>query len=101
MTSFYIWRRMRDYSGCPCPRPSGHQQKTLMFKFAPGKFVELGSHPSPINPNFLWNGENPIPKKMAENEGFEPSEPYGSTVFKTAAFDHSANSPDSLLHFFR
>ena len=31
---------------------------------------------------------------MAENEGFEPSEPYGSTVFKTAAFDHSANSPE-------
>ena len=30
---------------------------------------------------------------MAESEGFEPPEPFGSTVFKTAAFDHSANSP--------
>ncbi len=37
---------------------------------------------------------------MAENEGFEPSEPYGSTVFKTAAFDHSANSPD-IFYFAR
>ena len=30
---------------------------------------------------------------MAESEGFEPPEPFGSTVFKTAAFDHSAISP--------
>ena len=27
----------------------------------------------------------------AEGEGFEPPVPYGTTVFKTAAFDHSAN----------
>ena len=30
---------------------------------------------------------------MAESEGFEPPEPFGSTVFKTAAIDHSASSP--------
>ena len=30
---------------------------------------------------------------MAEREGFEPPEPFGSTVFKTAAFGHSATSP--------
>lgn len=30
---------------------------------------------------------------VAESEGFEPPEPRGSTVFKTAAIDHSANSP--------
>jgi hypothetical protein len=30
---------------------------------------------------------------MAEREGFEPPDPRGSTVFKTAAFDHSATSP--------
>ena len=29
----------------------------------------------------------------AENEGFEPPVPYGTIVFKTTAFDHSANSP--------
>ncbi len=32
-------------------------------------------------------------RKMAEREGFEPPEPRGSTVFKTAAIDHSATSP--------
>ena len=31
--------------------------------------------------------------KKAEKEGFEPPEPLGSTVFKTAAIDHSAISP--------
>jgi hypothetical protein len=30
---------------------------------------------------------------VAEREGFEPPDPCGSTVFKTAAFDHSATSP--------
>ena len=30
---------------------------------------------------------------MAEREGFEPPDGYPSTVFKTAAFDHSATSP--------
>ena len=30
---------------------------------------------------------------MAEEEGFEPPEPFGSTVFKTAAIDHSATPP--------
>ena len=30
---------------------------------------------------------------IAESEGFEPPDPLRSTVFKTAAFDHSANSP--------
>ena len=32
---------------------------------------------------------------MAEREGFEPPEPFGSMVFKTTAIDHSAISPDS------
>ena len=33
-------------------------------------------------------------QKMAEREGFEPSERgHRSTVFKTAAFNHSATSP--------
>ena len=30
---------------------------------------------------------------VAEREGFEPPEGHPSTVFKTAAFDHSATSP--------
>jgi hypothetical protein len=35
--------------------------------------------------------------EVAEREGFEPPVPYGTTVFKTAAFDHSAISPRSKL----
>ena len=31
--------------------------------------------------------------RFAESEGFEPPNPFGSTVFKTAAINHSANSP--------
>ncbi len=30
---------------------------------------------------------------FAEEEGFEPPVPCGTTVFKTAAFDHSAIPP--------
>ena len=33
---------------------------------------------------------------FAEREGFEPPEPLSSTVFKTAAIDHSAISPVSI-----
>ena len=32
-------------------------------------------------------------KSFAEEEGFEPPVPLGTTVFKTAAFDHSAIPP--------
>ncbi len=34
---------------------------------------------------------------LAESEGFEPPSPFGLAVFKTAAFDRSANSPDEIL----
>ena len=32
-------------------------------------------------------------KLLAEEAGFEPAEPLGSTVFKTAALNHSAIPP--------
>ena len=35
-----------------------------------------------------------IESLLAEREGFEPPDPCGSTVFKTAAIDHSATSPN-------
>ena len=34
---------------------------------------------------------------FAEREGFEPPEPLSSTVFKTAAIDHSAISPSNRV----
>ena len=40
-----------------------------------------------------FQGEN-----MAERQGFEPWVPFGTSVFKTGAFDHSATSPvNSIL----
>ena len=38
---------------------------------------------------------------FAESEGFEPPEAFTSTVFKTAALNHSANSPNSPTFFER
>ena len=37
---------------------------------------------------------------LAEREGFEPPEPRSSTVFKTAAIDHSAISPATKVRQF-
>ncbi len=42
---------------------------------------------TPHVPNLIWR------PPVAEGEGFEPPEAYASTVFKTAAFDHSATPP--------
>ena len=33
----------------------------------------------------------------AERQGFEPRVPRGTTVFKTAAIDHSATSPELFV----
>src|SRR5512140_2426957 len=38
-------------------------------------------------------------RNVAEGEGFEPPEPCGSAVFKTAAIDHSATLPIAALPF--
>ena len=37
---------------------------------------------------------------IAERQGFEPRVPRGTTVFKTAAIDHSATSPKLLSKCF-
>ncbi len=36
---------------------------------------------------------------IAERQGFEPRVPRGTTVFKTAAIDHSATSPKLIPLF--
>ena len=37
---------------------------------------------------------------IAERQGFEPRVPRGTTVFKTAAIDHSATSPNFFVKCF-
>lgn len=39
----------------------------------------------------------PLQQADAEREGFEPPVPCGTTVFKTAAIDHSAISPGAKV----
>jgi hypothetical protein len=39
------------------------------------------------------HAQSAVQDLLAEREGFEPPEPCGSAVFKTAAIDHSATSP--------
>ena len=63
----------------------------------------LQTPPKSERSSYFWGtfGELKLKKALqisvtpfsAESEGFEPPDPLRSTVFKTAAFDHSANSP--------
>ena len=55
--------------------------------------LELRSHPTLHN-------KNPLRRLMAEEVGFEPTEPCGSPVFKTGAIDHSATPPKSHASYF-
>ena len=53
--------------------------------------ANIGDFRQKKNPqNFRSESQPPM---LAEGEGFEPPEPCGSPVFKTAAFNHSANPP--------
>ncbi len=50
---------------------------------------------SPIRP--LSHLSKKMAPKQTEKVGFEPTEPLGSTVFKTASFDHSDTSPNRFF----
>ena len=52
----------------------------------------LSSHRISASPLKAFSIRREWPE-LAEREGFEPPVPCGTTVFKTAAFDHSATSP--------
>ena len=47
--------------------------------------------------NFQMNLSSLSAYFLAERQGFEPRVPLGTTVFKTAAIDHSATSPKLLF----
>ena len=74
-----IWRREWDYSLRSPLR--GHRH---LCSDAQNCYKIL------LNPGVL------IPTDMEEKVGFEPTEPFGSTVFKTVAFNHSAISPQPV-----
>ena len=62
----------------------------------------LGFHPFTVNPKaFITKKHNHNDCAFnAEEEGFEPPVPRGTTVFKTAAFDHSATPLGQVKHLF-
>ena len=61
-------------------------------------FHLIGSNPTG-SPGFAPKEKARLPglEGLAEEVGFEPTEPCGSTVFKTAAFNHSAIPPLYVL----
>jgi hypothetical protein len=77
---------------CPAELEGGEDQAPEFgkcFGFCPvgknvGKKVEARRETG--GPRKLW-------KRLAEGVGFEPTEPFGSAVFKTAAFNRSATPP--------
>ena len=54
--------------------------------------ARLGTNPGVLISS-LWLQIQQLRFKLAEREGFEPPDPCGSAVFKTAAIGHSATSP--------
>lgn len=76
--------------------------KSLHYK----DFIPRNVHPAKICAHYLDELNLGMHKKMrltntckplsAESEGFEPPNPLRSTVFKTAAINHSANSPSRM-----
>ena len=71
-------------------------KKWLFYGFYMKQGQTKKSHKSLICKTFIVSGLFCL-SLLAEREGFEPPEPRSSTVFKTAAIDHSAISPIFLL----
>ncbi len=88
-----FWRRAEDSN----PSSALHRRPE------PGSFVADAlpcvwqSYPSLIGRRYCVGSNLRGYLSVAESRGFEPLEPFGSTVFKTAAIDHSASSPFLIL----
>ena len=73
--------------------------------FEPSKEVSpltrlAGERLQPARPSLLDSNKCISLIFMAEGVGFEPTELLHSTVFKTAAFDHSAIPPNTLFYIY-
>ena len=91
------WRGGRDYSALPWASPCGTRSRA--FASAPGaaRRTPSGPHQSLHSPNKPKGPARGPLAILAEREGFEPPDRRRSTVFKTAAFDHSATSPVLII----
>ena len=78
-------REVVEHNGGVCVLPLTENNEIIFVQqFRYPYMTELLEIPAYFCCNFLLS---------AESEGFEPPDPLRSTVFKTAAFDHSAISP--------
>ncbi len=64
-----------------------------LFRSRPADFSNSEPNRKPPRPQTTPAGASAGRSRLAEREGFEPPDRCRSTVFKTAAFDHSATSP--------
>jgi hypothetical protein len=71
--------------------PRSTFRQTTVFETAP--FNRSGIFPVKMFFSPYLPGYSGFKRMMAEREGFEPPDLLQSTVFKTAAIDHSATSP--------
>ncbi len=56
-----------------------------------------GEHLQPLGHlSVIYGTQNQVQCNLAEGVGFEPTVPFGTAVFKTAALNHSAIPPKSL-----
>ena len=103
--------RASDSKVCPLDQPPG-PRTPLTRGGGKERFVTRFGFASPSDTWAPWRPSNPSLyadlafskarhrrplEKVAEREGFEPPEPCGSTVFKTAAIDHSATPPMGVI----
>ena len=73
--------KFNHFFGDPKKQSDACESESLKFGHTSGAQKRKSVSQSLVRPIF------------AEREGFEPPDPLRSTVFKTAAFDHSAISP--------
>ena len=98
LTSLHSARRLRaarlslPCRGRPC-KPKKRRPCRISFCIRSGpEYIQPGPNTKRVANSIC----TPSPV-LAESEGFEPPEPCGSTVFKTAAIDHSANFPGTKV----
>ena len=98
LTSLHSARRLRaarlslPCRGRPC-KPKKRRPCRISFCIRSGpEYIQPGPNTKRLQIRFATRFFF-----LAESEGFEPPEPCGSTVFKTAAIDHSANFPGTKV----
>jgi hypothetical protein len=88
-----------------CSASDNYRESYTLLNFATANIAihsKLPKNPEKLSTGFCTKKIHQFPDGiLAEREGFEPPEPLSSTVFKTAAIDHSAISPGATkVEFF-